>query len=148
MDWACILVLMFSFIYMLIKWTNLPTTIPIHFNARGEADGWGNRVTLIILPIISLMLYAGLSLLRRIPHHFNYIVPITEQNAEAQYRLSLLLLSWIKLEIVILFGYISWSSIQNAVGLSSGLGIWLLPVSLIILFGTIAITMTRMRKAR
>ncbi|MGO4375177.1 DUF1648 domain-containing protein [Paenibacillus sp. MCAF20] len=146
MDWACILVLMVSFIYMLIKWTNLPTTIPIHFNARGEADGWGNRVTLILLPFIALILYVGLSLLRRVPHHFNYIVPITEQNAEAQYRLSLLLISWIKLEIVILFGYISWSSIQNAVGLSSGLGIWLLPVSLAVMISTIVLAMIRMRK--
>ncbi|MGO4538866.1 DUF1648 domain-containing protein [Paenibacillus sp. 2TAB19] len=147
-DWICFALILLSYVFLIFKWSDLPATIPIHYNARGVADGWGGRATLFILPTIALILYAGLTLLRRIPHHFNYIVQITEQNAVAQYRLSLMLLSWIKLEIVVLFGYIQWSTIQNAAGLSSGLGIWMLPVSLFILLGTILIAITRMRKSR
>jgi len=37
--------------YLIYIWGSLPDTVPIHFNAQGEADGWGSKQTLIWLPL-------------------------------------------------------------------------------------------------
>lgn len=145
-DSISVVVLVHSIVYLILKWTDLPETIPIHFDGRGNADGWGSRAFLLFMPLLSMFLFIGLSLLSKIPHKFNYPGPITPQNAAHQYRAAKSLLSWIKVELVILFGYLQWSIIQNAGGHSSGLGIWLLPVTLVVVFGTVIIHIVRMRK--
>ena len=38
-------------IYLASIWGSLPDTVPIHFNAKGEADGWGSKTSLIWLPL-------------------------------------------------------------------------------------------------
>jgi uncharacterized membrane protein len=50
-----------------VYYTELPDTIPQHFNARGEADGFGPKITLWILPILGVVLYMILTILVRIP---------------------------------------------------------------------------------
>lgn len=145
-DSISVVVLAYSIVYLILKWTSLPETIPIHFDVRGNADGWGSRAFLLFIPLLSIILFIGLSLLRKIPHKFNYPGPITAQNAARQYRAAISLLSWIKVELILLFGYLQWSIIQNAIGHSAGVGIWLLPVTLIVVFGTVIIHIVRMRK--
>jgi len=145
-DGIAILLLLFSFIYLIVKWSDLPQTIAIHFNGSGEADRWGGKASLIILPILALVLFVGLTLLRKIPHQFNYMTTITEQNAPYQYKSSIHLLSWVKLEIVALFTYVQWAVIQNASGGVSSLGVWLLPVIFVILIGTIVFYVIKSKK--
>lgn len=138
--------LLFSFGYLAYIWQDLPATIAIHFNFRGEADGWGSKAVLFILPPITLLLYVAMTALRKIPHYFNYPIPITEENADRTYRLTLLMLSWIKLEMTLLLGYMQWSIAQAALERASGLGQWLLPSALAAIFGTIAIFLVRLIK--
>ena len=45
--------------------------------------------------------------------------------------------SWIKAELVWLFVFIEWQSIQVATGQASGLGWQMLPAALVVIFGTI-----------
>src|SRR5690348_226358 len=45
-------------LYALLK---LPLTIPTHFTATGQADGYGNKLTLLILPICATIIYSGLT---------------------------------------------------------------------------------------
>ncbi len=145
-DAIALIVILASLAYFVWRWSSLPESVPIHFDGSGEADGWGSKGVLILMPALMLILYVGLSLLRKIPHRFNYLKPITETNAVYQYRTSLQLLSWIKVEIVLLFGYIQWSIIRNAEDLASGIGLWLLPVALVVIFGTIIYYITRLVK--
>lgn len=37
--------------YLASIWNVLPETVPTHFNASGEADGWGSKTILIWLPL-------------------------------------------------------------------------------------------------
>lgn len=145
-DTAAIAVLLLSIAYFAWRWPGLPSTIAIHFGAKGDPDGWGSKAALLLLPALSLFLYAGLTLLRQIPHHFNYLKPITEQNAHYQYRTAIHMLSWLKLEIVLLFGYIQWALIRNAEGLPSGIGIWLLPAALAAVIGTLIIYIVKLTR--
>ncbi|MEI7027024.1 DUF1648 domain-containing protein [Paenibacillus sp. y28] len=135
-DGLSIAVLLVMFIYVIKVWGQLPEQMPIHFNARGEPDGWGGRGSLFFLPGLSVLLAAGLSLLSQFPHTFNYPNPVTPENAPRQYANARRMLSWMKLELVVLFGYIEWRIIQAGLTGQDRLGIWLLPVVLLVLLGT------------
>ena len=138
--------ILFSIGYFAFQWSSLPVKMPIHFNAQGEADGYGSKYVLFGLVIIPIILYIGFTVLRNYPHKFNYPMPITERNAAHHYQVSIMLLSWLKLEIIILFSYILWASVRDGLGYAAGLGIWLMPVILVTVVGTIIVAMVRMMK--
>lgn len=51
----------------------LPNQIPIHWNAAGEIDGWGGRLTALLLPAVGLGLNLLFALLPKIdPRRKNY----------------------------------------------------------------------------
>ena len=56
--YAVILILGIPFIYATYLYPELPETIPIHFNLKGEADGWGGRDSIFLGPAI--IAFAGL----------------------------------------------------------------------------------------
>ncbi len=112
----------------------LPDTIPTHFNAAGEADGFGSKASLIALPIIATLLFIGLTVLNRYPHIFNYPAAITQDNALRLYTLATRMLRYLKLVLVLVFGGIEFMTIQNATGKAAGLGAWFLPLTLVLIF--------------
>jgi uncharacterized membrane protein len=75
----------------------LPETIPTHYNFSGQVDGYGSSKTLFVMPGIATVVAILLALLSQIPHQFNYLVRITEANAERQYRNGRMLLFVISL---------------------------------------------------
>lgn len=95
---------------------NLPEIIPIHFNAAGEVDEHGNKITIFILPFIGTFLYAGLSILNNYPEIFNYPVTITEDNAEKHYTLATRFLRLLNILMVALFLLIGFATFWAASG--------------------------------
>lgn len=127
-------------VLMIIKlWAILPATIPSHFNGAGQPDGYSGKNSLIIMPVVGMALYLMLSVIRLFPHICNYPWPITEENAQVQYRLAIYMLAWLKVEIMWSFAYINWSTMQVALKQSSGLGEGFLIVMLIAIFGTLGV---------
>ena len=112
----------------------LPDTIPTHFNAAGEADGFGSKASIIGLPVIATLLFIGLTVLNRYPHIFNYPLAIMEDNALRLYTLATRMLRYLKLVLVVVFGGIEFMTIQNATGKGAGLGVWFLPLTLVLVF--------------
>ena len=52
------IVILLPIVAGLILWNRLPDEVPIHFNAQGEADGWGSKATAIFLmPIFLLVIH-------------------------------------------------------------------------------------------
>jgi uncharacterized membrane protein len=117
--------------YILSSYDSLPETIPTHFNLSGQADGFGKRSSIFLLPAITSALFFGLTLLNRFPHVFNYPVEINETNAEHQYRLATRLLRWLKTWIVILFLLVSISGITEAYATRSNMIAWTLPLGML-----------------
>lgn len=115
-------------------YSTLPGTIPTHFNAAGEADGFGSKASIIGLPIIATLLFIGLTVLNRYPHIFNYPSPVTQDNALRLYTLGTRMLRYLKLVLVVVFGGIELMTIQNAAGKATGLGVWFLPLTLVLIF--------------
>src|SRR5690554_6089249 len=110
-----ILFLVLTVIYILWSWRSLPDVVPIHFDFTGEADSWGSKWLLLPLPILSLIIFIGMSILERYPHAFNYLVEITEDNVEKQYKNGKLMMNVIKNETVLLLSLISLDIIVNAI---------------------------------
>ena len=100
----------------------LPEEIPTHFNAKGEPDAWGSKSSIWILPIIGGVLFLVLFFLNKMPHLFNYPTKITKDNAVVQYRKATRMMRYVNTATVLLFLYITWRSIQTALGNSEGLG--------------------------
>jgi len=117
-----------------ISYSSLPETIPTHFNATGDADGFGGKASILGLPVIASLLFIGLTALNRSPHIFNYPTAITKDNALRQYTLATRMLRYLKLVLVLVFGSIEFMTIQNATGKAAGLGAWFLPLTLVLIF--------------
>lgn len=127
-------------IYLLLKYYKaLPNVIPTHFSGAGAPDGYGNKSSILILTGINFIMYIFLTTLSRFPRVYNYLKPITKENAEYQYKCARQLIIIIKAEFAIIFTYVGWNSIKIALEKVSGLGIWFLPIILVVIFGTLAI---------
>lgn len=127
--------------------SSLPAIIPTHFGVDGRPDGWGGKGTLLMLPILSAVLYVGITILERFPWTYNYPVEITEENAAGQYKLARRMLEWVKTVIIAVFLYLLWQTVQMAKGLSDGMGAWFLPISLIVLFSGIGFGIYKMTRS-
>ncbi len=109
-------VLLLVWMWVLVAWSyqKLPETIAIHFNVLGEADGFGNKTTLFVLPLITLFMWLLITILSRYPHIFNYAVKITEENRMRQYTMAVRFLRWLKLIVIIIFFLILVAVISEA----------------------------------
>ncbi len=132
--------------YLIFNYGALPETIPTHFNASGHADGFGSKISIILLPVIATVFYAGLTFLNRFPHVFNYPRAVTPQNAGVLYRRATLIIRYLKLGLVLLFGIVTYKSIGVSLGREKGLGVWLLPVILISSFSFVLYTIVTLSK--
>ncbi|MGM9954253.1 MAG: DUF1648 domain-containing protein [Peribacillus sp.] len=143
MDIVSLLFIVINLVYLISVWNTLPAEVPIHFNGKGEVDGWGGRALIWLLPTISLFLWVGLTLMERVPHLFNYPIEITEKNAAFQYRNARMMSLFLKVEIILFFLYTSWESVHVAMGKEEGLGTLALSIFLILLLGSVAFFVTR-----
>ena len=135
-------------VYTILKWPTLPGTIPTRFSADGVPEALRGKGTLLSFPILATIAYVGLTLLRRVPWGFNYAWQITEENAETQYGLAVYLIGCLKVEMILILGYIQWQTIQTAQGIAGGLGPLLLPITIMMLVATFGVYLYMSHKNR
>ena len=131
LGWTSILAI---WVLTISNYSNLPDTIPIHYNGAGQADGFGGKGNILTLPLIATVLFIGLTILNKFPYVFNYTTNITADNALRQYTNATRLLRYLKFIIVVIFGLIALQTIRNVNGQASGLGVWFLPLTLGLIF--------------
>jgi len=124
----CILYLV---VQLLVEYPAISQQVPTHFAANGTPDAWGNKSSLLIIPVVAIVLYTGLTLLNRYPYIFNYPVPITEENAIKQYQLAKSLVIALKLTTIGLFLYIQLQTIRVAQQIQGDLGTYYLIIIVI-----------------
>lgn len=144
--------LVFSFLLIALFWARLPAVVPTHFGASGRADAWGPKETLLVLPLVVLpLLYILLTALSRYPWIYNYQVPITEENAERQYRIALSMMRWMKLEMVWLFVFLEWETVEAGISGAKRLNPWFVPglaAGIVLIFGVVAYHLIQAYRAR
>lgn len=97
-------------------WPSLPEQIPQHYGAGGKVDAYGGKTIIFMLPVISLALYGFLSLIR-------WFSPATSGKSitPRQWRLTMDMVNWLKALTVWTFTYLSWMTLQIALGLAHSL---------------------------
>ncbi len=100
----------------LVLYNRLPEIVPTHINIYGKIDGYGGKGILIVLPIISIITYIGLSILQKYPHIFNYPIEINENNFYKLYTLGINLCRFSKIAVTLILAYIVIHFICNAIG--------------------------------
>jgi len=115
----------------------LPERIPTHFDAAGNANGWGSPAMLLLLPVVAVALYLAISVVSRFPASFNYPVRVAPEKRRRLEELTLDMIAWIKMELACLFATLQWWMIQAARSGEGRLPPLLMPGFLVVIFGTI-----------
>ena len=113
---SLLMLLILPFLYM----NRLPDEVPVHYDISGQADKYGTKGSIWILPLVGLLFFAGFSVLNRFPHVFNYPVRVSEENAERLYRIGTRTIRILKTLLVTMFLYINANTIYTAMGNSQG----------------------------
>jgi uncharacterized membrane protein len=130
-------------------WSGLPEQVPSRFGASGQPTAWSPRGVVWLLPAATVVVYLLLTLIARIPpRYYNYPWRITEENAPRQHRIVRRFLCVLKAELVWLFTFLTWATIRVALGQVAGLGGAFLPVTLLVVFGTVVYYFVRAASAR
>ena len=146
LDAVALIALLFYLGFIAYYYPQLPERVPSHFGPNGEPDAWSGKGSLLMLPLLCLGMFILFTFIKKIPHKFNYMVKITPENAEAQYRKAVTMIAGLNAGIIIAFMYISWRMIAIARGAEGGLGKWFLPVFLILTFLPIVVYFFSMGK--
>lgn len=127
-----------GFILVSTNYGELPAQIPIHFNGRGEVDGYGPKVMLWLLPVVNLGVFGLMSLIPKTPFSmFNYPVTITEENAARQHRIALDLLAYMRAIVCLLLSYLVFAIVESALAEESRLDMLVMGGFMVALFGVI-----------
>lgn len=118
-------------------WSQLPQQVPSHFGLDGKANAYSDKMTLLLLPAISLLLVSLVLWIGGKPHLFNYPWKITDENAPRQYRAARVMMRLLGFIVAWVLAYLTFETVQSAIGASSGLNILFLIISLVLVFGTI-----------
>ncbi|PRR81877.1 DUF1648 domain-containing protein [Clostridium vincentii] len=126
-----LLLIIWMIIFICTQWNKLPDQIPAHYNAMGEPNRWGDKIEIIIAPIISILLYATITIASFFPKTWNVPVRVTDSNKEVVYRYTRNLLILIKVEVIGMFFYTTYYTAT-----SQSLSAYSMPVLLFIILGT------------
>jgi uncharacterized membrane protein len=117
----------------------LPDKVPTHFDAAGNANAWGSPSGMILIPIIAAGLYVLLTIVARFPSAFHYPVRTTPVNLPRLQAITLGMVAWIKAEMLCLFAVLQGVFIQAARSGNGALFGKVMPVFLVVIFGTIGL---------
>lgn len=139
--WAGLLALVLPLIWLAFTYGKLPDKVPSHFGGAGEADAWSGKESILFLAVSEAVLYLGITGVQKFPQIWN--VPGREGDRERAYKECLSLILVVKLLMVLNLSYMLVCSARG-----TGLGVWFTPVSLVLLFGSMAYYIWKMcRKA-
>ncbi|MEE0955558.1 MAG: DUF1648 domain-containing protein [Eubacterium sp.] len=128
-------------IFLMMSWPKIPDTVPSHFDAFGNPDSYGGKWVLVLEPVLSLLLWGLIAIVRKFPNVWNFPVKVTEKNRERLYEIGNRMMDLLMPMVVFLMIYIGAA------------GICPLPVLLIYLVlaamaGDIVVSMIQMIKAK
>lgn len=122
--------------YSLAAWSRLPARVPTHFDLGGRVDGYGSRDSFLFLPLISVGLWALLTVVARFPRLFNYPVRMTAAEVPGQFRLARWFLSWLKAVIALIFALTQFTIVQMAMRPEGG-GRWMAALLMLVVAGEV-----------
>lgn len=145
-EWVVLALIIFSFWYPAVHYAELPAQIPTHFGGSGLPDGWGNKnwINVYIVPLIMAVTSLGMTLITlwiTVTEDPKKLINLPKKRLEQmtpaqmeEIRLATVKGLFVtKAVIVAMSAYLSYMSIQVALGMAKGLswGIWFFVAALI-----------------
>lgn len=127
-------ILIFSWIFTILNYKNLPEIIPVHFGGDGKADGFGSKNSIWMLPILATMIFLLFYNLSRNPDSQLLNLP---KNVKTNPIVSRLIVQILSLTIISLVATINYGSILTAMNEAGGLNILLMYTLLFVILGTV-----------
>lgn len=121
-------------IYIAIKWSSVPDTIPTHFDALGRADDQGSKWLVLIFPAIAYVVVSLFNFFKKHPEWANYPSRVNESNANEFWKINREILSILTSSSIIFFSIAAFDFISSAIGSLSILNGTTLIVLFVILF--------------
>lgn len=122
----CLALMLGTVIFLIVFWKSIPDSVPSHFDSLGRIDGYAEKKTLILLPVFMAVIYAVLSLAKT--------MRLRSLGKEVRVPAPPLLFPMMKLAVLGGFAYITICS-----ALCRPLGVWYLPVFLILVLGPMVV---------
>ena len=148
LEFISILAILAFIVFTFFNWPNVPQRIPTHFNWSGIPDSWGTKGTVPIMIYITVFIFILLTVISRFPRVINFPIAIKEENPKSHIQLRFSLILWLKAELVLATSYLGIQGIRVSLGYAEGLGSFIVPMILIIVFGTAAIFIYRAYKLK
>ena len=126
----CWIILVSTMLFLIITWSKIPDTIPMHYDSAGNIDRFGSKLEILVLPIIILIVYTFITIIEKFPEAWNTGVKVTEENKERVYSTLLHLISTIKF---IMVGMVAYLTVHTALSLE--LSAWFTPLFILAIFG-------------
>ncbi|MDD3223649.1 MAG: DUF1648 domain-containing protein [Clostridium sp.] len=127
-----VILLLSIWFYLIVFWPNIPNRIPTHYNSAGIIDNFGSKNEIFIGPIISTALYIILTLQFFYPSNGKLSIMATEEDRKVAHANIKSMMILTKMEVIIVLTYIFYCTIKIR-----SLGIWFMPLTLIVFLGTI-----------
>ena len=124
---------------------SLPEKIPSHFGLNGQADAYGPKGMLWILPILYSAILAMTFVLRKFPYLVNLPFKIAPQHKPKAIAISFELVAVINFQVGLMFGYLTYVMIVVALYREKGLGTWFFPLVLVAMGATISVYLMKLK---
>lgn len=119
-------------IFIIIRWSQIPETVPSHYDIIGNVDGYSGKIALIWELGIAWGILILLTVIERFPGLWNLPVKVTPQNKNKLYLITRTMMGGIKLLIALLF---TCTLLFSA--LAKALPPWIMPLLMAAIFITI-----------
>jgi hypothetical protein len=96
------------------NWAELPDRDPQKSNISGEVVRYGSRQGMWLIPVLALSSYIVLAVLQWRPHLYNCPVEMTAEKTPKVCATGVSLMVWMKLQMVLLFGFLGWKQVDVA----------------------------------
>ncbi|PAF37907.1 hypothetical protein CHH58_06875 [Terribacillus saccharophilus] len=135
-------------IFLIIIWKQLPEQVPLHMDLSGEVDDWAAKISILVLPAISIIMFILLHILEKFPHVYNYPKRLNDKNAAAFYRVNRKMLNKLKNLIILVFCFIELEFSMIALGWINDGNAWTLIIILLAVFHPIVEGLMKQRKIK
>jgi Protein of unknown function (DUF1648) len=109
-------------------YTRLPERLATHFNAAGEANGFGGRSSLWVLVGVAALLYGLLTAINFLPPVMISLRALGPERRRVIWTSVLSMVGWVKAEMVLVFAYLCVAIVRSGMGIELGAERAFLPV--------------------
>lgn len=142
-NFICLILLLGSAIYLMLNWGKISDQVPVHYNASGTIDRWGNKSELLIFLALGWIIYLAMATITRFPSAWNTGIHVTSENKERVYKILRAMFDTLQLLISAVFSFLIIDF-----SLSNTLPGWFLPALMCLVFGSIVFFSIRLVRAR